>query len=145
MQKFKFRLDSVKRVKEAFEKKAQKELAQIDLFIKKHEELKNKLVLEVNVLRNSGYNKKISVGELQFIGGYDTVLRNQIETEDRELNELARKRESKVNEVIIKTKEKKMLVQLEETHREKYERELVKSESKQFDEIAVRNFAKANK
>ena len=38
-----------------------------------------------------------------------------------------------------------MLAQLEETHREKFERELFKSELKQFDEIAVRNFARENK
>ncbi len=145
MQKFKFRLDSVKKVKEAFEKKAQKELAQIDTFIKKHEQLKNKLIEEVNAIRNSSYKSRMCVGELQFIGGYDISLKHQIENEEQELSELLRQRETKVREVIIKTKEKKMLVQLEETHREKYEKELIKNELKQFDEIAVRNFARVNK
>jgi hypothetical protein len=43
MSKFRFKFESVKRVKETFEKKAQKELAQIDVFISKHQELKQKL------------------------------------------------------------------------------------------------------
>lgn len=145
MEKFKFRLESVKKVKEAFEKKAQKELAQIDSFIKKHELLKNQLIEEVNTLRNSGYRDRVRACDLQFIGGYGNVLRNQIEFEDHELSELSRQRETKVKEVIIKTKEKKMLAQLEETHREKFERELFKNELKLFDEIAVRNFARENK
>jgi flagellar export protein FliJ len=144
MQKFKFKLDSVKKVKEAFEKKAQRELAQIDLFIKKHEQLKNKLIDEVNTIRNSTYRNRMRAGDLQFIGGYGNVLRHQIEIEDQELLQLEKQREFKVKEVVIKTKEKKMLAQLEETHREKYEKELLKNELKQFDEIAVRNFVKVN-
>ena len=79
MEKFKFRLESVKKVKEAFEKKAQKELAQIDSFIKKHELLKNKLIEEVNNLRNSSPRERMSVCDLQFMGGYGNVLRHQIE------------------------------------------------------------------
>ena len=145
MEKFKFRLESVKKVKEAFEKKAQKELAQIDSFIKKHELLKNKLIEEVNTLRNSGYRNRVRVCDLQFIGGYNDVLSHQIEFEDQELVKLEKQRETKVKEVTIKTKEKKMLAQLEETHREKFERELFKNELKQFDEIAIRNFARENK
>jgi len=57
MSKFRFKFESVKKVKEAFEKKAQKELAQIDLIITKHQELRQKLEDEINDLRNSAYKE----------------------------------------------------------------------------------------
>ena len=50
MSNFKFKFESVRKVKETFEKKAQKELAQIDLFITKHQALKQKLIDEINDL-----------------------------------------------------------------------------------------------
>ena len=58
MPNFKFKFESVRKVKETFEKKAQKELAQIDLFITKHQTLRQKLIDEINELRNSTYRKK---------------------------------------------------------------------------------------
>jgi flagellar export protein FliJ len=145
MSKFRFKFESVKRVKEAFEKKAQKELAQLDLIIAKHQDLKQKLVDEINDLRNSAYKKKMNVSELQFIGGYDTVLKQQIEMQSEVINQLEKKREKKIEEVVIKTKEKKILTQLEESYRETFYKDINIAELKNFDEIAVQNFNKVKK
>lgn len=145
MSNFKFKFESVKKVKEAFEKKAQKDLAQIDLFITKHQELRQKLVDEINDLRNSAFKKKMNVAELKFLGGYDNVLRQQIEMQTEVITKLEKKREKKIEEVVVKTKEKKMLNQLEETHREKFYQEINSAELKNFDEIAVQNFNKVKK
>lgn len=145
MSKFKFRFESVKSVKEAFEKKAQKELAQIDIFITKHQDLRNKLVEEVNSLRNSAYKKKMNVAELQFIGGYDQVLKQQIDMQTEVITQFEKKREKKIEEVVVKTKEKKILNQLESTHRGNFYRDINMTELKNFDEIAVQNFNKAKK
>ncbi|MBK7500186.1 MAG: hypothetical protein IPI19_14140 [Ignavibacteriales bacterium] len=117
MSKFRFKFESVRKVKEAFEKKAQKELAQIDLFITKHQELRQKLEDEINDLRNSAYKKRMNVSELQFLGGYDSVLKQQLEMQSEVINQLEKKRVKKIEEVVVKTKEKKILNQLEETHR----------------------------
>lgn len=54
-----------------------------------------------------------------------------------------KKREKKIEEVVVKTKEKKMLNQLEETHKENFNRETNALELKFFDEVAVQNFNKA--
>ena len=145
MSKFKFKFESVKVVKEAFEKKAQKELAQIDMFISKHHELRDRLVDEVNNLRNSAYKKKMNVAELQFLGGYDKVLKQQIDMQTEVITRYKKKREKKIEEVVIKSKEKKILDQLEESHREKFYKDINVTELKNFDEIAVQNFNKAKK
>ncbi len=145
MSKFKFKFESVRKVKEAFEIKAQKELAQIDLFITKHQELREKLIDEINGLRNSAYKKKMNVAELQFLGGYDQVLRQQLDMQSEVIMKLEKKREKKVEEVVAKTKEKKILNQLEDTHREKFYKDINVTEMKNFDEIAVQNFNKVKK
>lgn len=145
MSKFKFKFESVKKVKETFEKKAQKELAQIDLFITKHQDLRQKLEDEINDLRNSAYKKRMNISELQFLGGYDAVLKQQIEMQSEVINQLEKKREKKIDEVVVKTKEKKILNQLEETHRENYYKEINMSEMKNFDEIGVQNFNRVKK
>lgn len=145
MSNFKFKFESVRKVKETFEKKAQKELAQIDLFIAKHQQLRQKLIDEINELRNSTYRKKMNISELQFIGGYDNVLRQQIDMQTEVITQLEKKREKKIEEVVVKTKEKKMLNQLEETHKEIYNKEVNAVELKFFDEVAVQNFNKAKK
>lgn len=145
MSKFRFKFESVKKVKEAFEKKAQKELAQIDLIIAKHNDLRQKLENEINDLRNSAYKKKMNVSELQFLGGYDTVLKQQVQMQSEVITQLEKKREKKIEEVVIKTKEKKILNQLEETYRENYYKDINMNELKNFDEIAVQNFNKVKK
>lgn len=145
MPKFKFKFESVKNVKEAFEKKAQKELAQIDLFISKHEDIKQKLMDEINEIRKSAYKKKMNISELQFLGGYDSVLRQQVDMQTEVIKQLERKREKKIEEVIVKSKEKKMLSQLEEVHKENFFKEENSVELKYFDEIAVQNFNKGKR
>ncbi len=145
MSKFRFKFESVKKVKEAFEKKAQKELAQIDLIITKHQELRQKLEDEINDLRNSAYKKRMNIAELQFIGGYDNVLRKQIEMQTEVISQLKKKRDKKIEEVVVKTKERKIMNQLEETYKENFYKDINLSEMKNFDEIAVQNFNKAKK
>lgn len=145
MSKFRFKFESVKKVKEAFEKKAQKELAQIDLIITKHQELRQKLEDEINELRNSAYKKRMNIAELQFIGGYDIVLRKQIEMQTEVISQLKKKRDKKIEEVVIKTKERKIMNQLEDTYKENFYKDINVTEMKNFDEIAVQNFNKAKK
>ena len=56
-----------------------------------------------------------------------------------------KKRNKKIEEVVVKTKEKKILCQLEESHREKFYKDINVTELKEFDEIGVQNFNKAKK
>ncbi|MDP2362960.1 MAG: flagellar FliJ family protein [Ignavibacteria bacterium] len=145
MSKFKFRFESVRKVKEAFEIKAQKELAQIEMFITKHQGLREKLTDEINDLRNSRYKKKMNAAELQFLGGYDNVLRQQIDLQSEVITQFEKKRQKKIEEVVLKSKEKKILEQLKGTHREKFYKDINVTELKNFDEIAVQNYNKVKK
>ena len=51
----------------------------------------------------------------------------------------------KIEEVVVKTKEKKILNQLEETHRGNFYKDINSTEMKNFDEIGEQNFNKAKK
>ena len=61
------------------------------------------------------------------------------------IKQLEKKREKKIEEVIVKSKEKKMLSQLEEVHKENFLKEENSVELKYFDEIAVQNFNKGKR
>lgn len=145
MSTFKFKFESVRKVKEAFEKKAQKELAQIDFIITQHQEIKERLTNEINNLRNYAYRKKMNIAELRFIGDYKDLLRKQLDMETEVIVSLENKRKKKIEEVTTKSKEKKIMDQLENDHRESFTKEANASELKMLDEIAVQNFNKGKK
>lgn len=145
MANFKFKFESVKKVKEAFEKKAQKELAQIDLIIRKHQEIKEKLTIEINNLRKQAYKHKMNIAELRFIGDYNNVLKKQLDMESEVIISLENKRMKKIEEVAAKSKEKKMMDQLEENYKFNFTKDVNANELKTMDEIAVQNFNKGKK
>jgi flagellar FliJ protein len=145
MAKFKFKFDSVKKVKEVLEKKAQKELALIDLHIEQHGQLKLKLLDEINSIRRSVYNKKISAAELRFNSQYKSSIHNKIKENDQEIKTLEKQKNEKVEEVIQKIIEKKMLIKLEQNHFEEFTAVENKNELKEFDELAVQKFARTKK
>jgi flagellar export protein FliJ len=144
MAKFIFRLDSVKRVKENYEKKAKRELASINNFINDHQKMREKLIEEVNSLRNS-IKPKMTVSELKFLGGYKNSLTLKIKNEEAELNRLEQEKKRKISEVMQRAKEKKILLQLEEQQKTEFLKEENKTELKQFDEIAIQNFSRDKK
>ncbi|AFH50242.1 Hypothetical protein IALB_2539 [Ignavibacterium album JCM 16511] len=144
MAKFIFRLDSVKRVKENYEKKAKRELAVINNYINDHQKLREKLIDEVNSLRNN-VKPRMSASELKFLGGYKNSLNIQIKNEEAELSRLEQEKKRKVSELMQRAKEKKILSQLEEHQHKEFVKEENKTELKQFDEIAIQNFSRDKK
>ena len=82
---------------------------------------------------------------LHFLGGYDQVIQQQVQMKAEVIKKKEKKREKKIDEVVIKTKKKKILCQLEETHRQKFYKDINVTELKEFDEISVRNFNKEKK
>jgi|UniRef100_A0A832DGF2 flagellar FliJ protein len=144
MAKFIFRLDSVKKVKENYEKKAKRELAVINNFINDHQKIREQLIDEVNSLRNS-IKPRMTASELKFLGGYKNSLSLKIKNEEAELNRLEQEKKRKISEVMQKAKEKKILNQLEEHQKAEFVKEENKAELKQFDEIAIQNFSRDKK
>ena len=145
MAKFNFKFKSVKKVKEALEKKAQKELALIDLYIDQNIQQKIKLLEEINSLRRSVYDKKISVSELRFLAQYKNFLHNKVDEKDTAIKTLQVKKDEKVEEVIQKTKEKKMLLKLEENHFDEFNTNENRNELKNYNDLAVQKFARTKK
>jgi len=145
MAKFNFKFKSVKKVKEALEKKAQKELALIDLYIDQNMQQKIKLLEEINSLRRSVYDKKISVSELRFLAQYKNFLHNKVDEKDTAIKTLQVKKDEKVEEVIQKTKEKKMLLKLEENHFDEFNTNENRNELKNYNDLAVQKFARTKK
>lgn len=145
MAKFIFRYSSIKKIKENFEKKSQKELAQIDIFILQQEERKNQMISEINSLRNETAKKRVRASDLAFKGEYKTSVQNKIKSVDLEIANLNKERDQKLLEVLQKSKEKKILVNLESIHLENYQIESNRSETKTLDEIAVQKFVREKK
>lgn len=144
MAKFIFRLDSVKKVTENYEKKAKRELAFINNIINDHQKIREQLIDEVNSLRNS-IKPRMTASELKFLGGYKHSLSLKIKNEEAELNRLEQEKKRKVSEVMQRAKEKKILNQLEEHQKAEFIKEENKTELKQFDEIAIQNFSRDKK
>lgn len=144
MAKFIFKLDSVKRVKENYEKKAKRELAAINNYINDHQKMREKLIEEVNSLRNN-VRPKMTASELKFLGGYKSLLSSKIKNEEAELMRLDQEKKRKISEVMQRAKEKKILNQLEEHQHNEFVKEENKTELKQFDEIAIQNFSRDKK
>lgn len=144
MAKFIFKLDSVKRVKENYEKKARRELAVINNYINDHQKMREKLIEEVNSLRNN-VKPRMTASELKFLGGYKNLLSYKIKNEEAELTRLDQEKKRKISEVMQRAKEKKILNQLEEHQHNEFIKEENKTELKQFDEIAIQNFSRDKK
>lgn len=144
MAKFIFRLNSVKMVKENYEKKAKRELAVINNFINDHQKMREQLIEEVNSLRNS-IKLRMTASELKFLSGYKNSLAMKIKNEEAELTRLEQEKKRKISEVMQRAKEKKILTQLEEHQKDEFLKEENKKELKQFDEIAIQNFSRDKK
>ncbi|MEE9430540.1 MAG: flagellar export protein FliJ [Melioribacteraceae bacterium] len=143
MAKFKYRFESIKEIKKRYEKKVQKEVAVIDLEIKKREQ-------QIIELHEKSKNEKIKilekgtkkVSELHFFSMYDNYIMNEIDNVKQEIEIKKIEKEKKIIELAEKTKETKIFEKLEEKHFEEFKIEENKKEQLELDEIAVTKFIK---
>jgi len=141
MNNFKFKFEPVKRVKEALEKKTQKEIAVINL------EINNKND-EINNIAEEKRKKKlmdivtISAGDLMFNRVYQRQLDNQIDEKLKSIEDLNVKKNMKKDELVVRAKEKKIFLTLEEIHREIFTKEENDQDIKTINEIAIQKFAR---
>ena len=141
MAKFKFKYDPIKRVKEQLEKKVQKEIAELNDRIESNKTKINSIENEMN-LKKLKFKKGAKVSELQFQKNYETYMQGLIESIKRKINELVKQKNTKLLELLDKTKEKKMFVKLEEKHLEKFNKEENKLEATRIDEVASQSFTR---
>ena len=141
MAKFKFKYDPIKRVKEQLEKKVQKEIAELNDRIESNKTKIYSIENEMN-LKKLKFKKGAKVSELQFQKNYETYMQGLIESIKRKINELVKQKNTKLLELLDKTKEKKMFVKLEEKHLEKFNKEENKLEATRIDEVASQSFTR---
>ncbi len=145
MAKFIYKFESIKKVKGALEKKAQKEVCVIDLEIERKKKEYEKIVNEENESRNKFKKRAVSVGELKFIKGYELCLKKKRAGILKDIKKLNTKREKKMVELIQKTKEHKIFNKLEEKYIEDFRQVQNNLELGVIDELATQKFVRRNK
>lgn len=144
MQKYKFQFESIKRIKEVLEKKAQKEVAEIEFEIdrlqreyKKLEDEKNKFLI------NDKNSYKAS--ELQFRHDYCDLMDKKLLIAMQHIEEMFLIRDSKLQDLIQKSKEHKIFNTLDDNQKERFLLDQNKLESLDIDEIAISKFIRKAK
>jgi len=141
MNNFKFKFEPVKKVKEALEKIAQKEIAVINQEINdKNDEINN-------IVERKRKNKlmdivTISVGDLMFNRAYQNQLDNEIEENLKIIEDLNVKKSKKTEELIARAKEKRIFMTLEEIHKDIFIKEENTEDIKVINEIDIQKFAR---
>ncbi len=141
MGKFIYKYDSVKKVKDMLEKKVQKELAYINEEIENRIIEYEKLIVELEIsFFNILSNKKVS--EMKSLEDYRKSLVKRIESVQSKIKLLEIRKENTLNDLIEKSKEKKIFDTLEEAHFENYQDEENTKEKNILNEIAIQKFIK---
>lgn len=143
MAKFKYKFETIQDVKERLEKKAQKELAVIEMDISNI----NSEISHLVELLKEHKQKKIEpktkrVKEYHFDEKYESYLVEQIGILKKRISGLKIKRNAKLEELIKKSKETKTFEKLRENHFSDYVKTQDKLEQKEMDEFAVNEYLK---
>lgn len=137
MAKFKFKFETVKRIKDKLKSKAQKEFAEINVRIEQKElkiEETKKELLENKIMLRDGVSK---VSELHFYERHGIFLNGRIKKLQKDLMELEREKAERLEELVTKTQESKMFELLEDKHLIKHNEQELKEENTFLDELAI--------
>ncbi len=145
MAKFIYKFESIKKVKEVLEKKAQKEVSEIEFEIDKQQKEYNQIDDKEIRSRRSAMKKDVSVAEIKFKKNYEMYLSKQKMTVMNKILVLEDKKKVKLDELIQKSKEHKIFNSLEESYHENFEREQNRADLKSIDELATQKFIRQTK
>jgi flagellar export protein FliJ len=140
--KFNYKFAAIKRIKEIFEKRMQKEVAAIQLEIDRARDEYDD-VLKVRMEENKKQIKIISSSDLKFHKNYLISLNRELERIRIKIDQLLMQKELKLEELIQKSKEQKIFSTLEDIHHEEFIKELDKEEMHNLDEIATSRYISA--
>lgn len=145
MAKFIYKFESIKKTKEALEKKAQKEVAVIDLEIAKLTEEFKQVEDEEIKSKRSWLKKDISISEIKFKKNYELLLNRKKSALMIQIEKMNEKKDLKLKELIEKSKEHKIFETLEETYHENFISEQNHLELKFIDELATQKYVRQTK
>lgn len=144
MKKYKFQFESIKKIKEMLEKKAQKEVAEIEHEIERAKREFARMEEEKNKVLNTG-KTSYKASELQFRNDYRELMDKKLELMTQYIEELGFKRDEKMQDLIQKSKEHKIFDALDDNEKEKFLLEQNKIEALDIDEIAISKFIRKSK
>lgn len=145
MAKFIYKFESIKKTKEALEKKVQKEMAVIDLEIAKLTEEYKQVEDEEIKSKRSWLKKDISISEIKFKKNYELLLNRKKSALMIQIEKMNEKKDLKLKELIEKSKEHKIFETLEETYHENFIAEQNHLELKFIDELATQKYVRQTK
>lgn len=146
MAKFNYKFESIKKVKEALEKKVQKEINEIDLELDKlNSQLLELLNEKVRIQIKVGETGNIKASEIQYYLNFQDYLEAQGKKIKGEIVALEERKSQKILELQQKSKEVKIFETLKEKHFEDYTFEQNQFDQKENDEIATKKFTNGEK
>lgn len=137
MKKFKYKFDSILKVKENFKKEAMKEVATVGKQIEESAIKKEKLIDELKECKLSSNKSVIKISELQFLESHIFYIKKKIEFVDSEIARLKLLLKIKQNKLVDKTKESKIFHKLKESKLIQFKKEENDLETKMLDELAI--------
>ncbi len=141
---FKYKFASIIKIKQSLEKKAQKEVAVVDLQI---DQVKLELEKLQNILKalriNIGEQRAIKAAEIHHIHKYEEYLANERKMLEKKLDDLEKLRIVKLEDLQEKQKEHKMFETMEGKHFAAYTIESNRLDQISMDEIASQKFSRA--
>ena len=143
MKKFKYRLETLLKVKEHIEREKQKEhagaLNQVHLQQRQLSQIDRSKDATLSGQR-AGMLGRLSVAEMLICSRYLVKLKKNMLSGSELLKVLRQKAEKKRQALMEATKQKKIYDKLKERQREKYERDVAQLETKENDEVAIRGY-----
>ena len=140
MSKFKFKFESVQKVKSSLEKKAQRELALLEKELEQKRNEYNK-VLEEELLAEKKLTKKsIKISEMKHYEFYILSIKKKLAGIQKEIDDLEVKKQNKITELVRKSQDHKIFNILEEIQHQDFDSIQNSLEKKSFDEMATQKF-----
>ncbi len=142
MKKFDYKYKTIQNIKEIQESKIQKEISDIDIIIT---QLKAELTeLEIKKKKFLGDNNKAKckASEMKFRFEYISFMEDKKKKVLAKINEMHVKKKNKHNELVQKSKEKKIFNKMEEKCYEEFLYESNKEENLTLDEIAIQRYSR---
>lgn len=139
MAKFKFRLQSLIKVKELQEKKVERELAAIkNKILQEQLRLENLRQEQEKLISSSPAKGKVRAADIALHQDYIHKISGQIHFENEKIEVLSKSENKKIDEVMGVKKDKEAIEHLKEKQFEEYKKDLEKKEQVLIDAIAQR-------
>jgi flagellar FliJ protein len=143
MAKFNYKFENVKKIKETFKTKAQKELAEVEHRIEITLREIEKILTEKRNLKKEFYsNSKQKASDLHSRIYYENFLGGLIISLEAKLVALNKEKDERLKVLTQRSKEHKIFETLEEKHYENFLFEENKNEQIQIDDIAVKRYVR---